>query len=235
MEHNQTENAERINHLTNKINKLNNIIEDIKKTEPEWNIYEGNLGINILEKRISIIREDIEKLKPKLTPLQLAMKKYEELEKSIKRLSDEKDKYWNECRLRTGSQWAGLSEFTEEEQDRIQLYREQYSELLHTQNDMKVNELNIPKEVIINNKSYKMIRAHGKYKSPLAIVVGETNKFYKIIVCKDKIIKDFDGYSWTHDFIIPTYIDETKIEKIGKKHLRYVNIYEETEFNTYMD
>ncbi len=137
MEHNQNENAERITHLTDKINKLNKIIYDIKKTEPEWNIYEGNLGINILEKRISIIKEDIEKLKPKLSPVQLAMKKYEELEKTYNRLSKEKDKYWNECKLRNDNHWAGLSDFTQEEQDRIELYSNQISEILNTQKEMR--------------------------------------------------------------------------------------------------
>jgi len=231
----QTENAQRATHLTNKIDKLNKIIFDIKSTEPEWNIYEGNLGINILEKRISIIKEEIENLKPKLTPLQFAMKKYEDLEKEYKKLEKQKDEFWQQCVIRSGRRFAGLSEFSDEEQDRIQIFREQMSVILNTQQEMRENELNIPKEVNINNKSYKMIRAYGKYKSPLSIVVGETNKFFKVIICKDKVIRDYDGYSWTHDFIIPDQIDESKIEKIGKKHLRYVNIYEKTTFETYMD
>ena len=215
-----------IDSLSVKEDDLYNKIEALKEER-------NNLKLVIEEKRKlkAIIKAEIEieekKIKKPINIDDENLEKYKNLVKEYEEASKKSDKFFYEKKSLHG----GLDSLSPE--DRI-IHDEQISkqnELYRKYKKMEENELNKPKEITINNKKYKVCQTYESYLPERAIIVGETDKMYKLQYIKSKCI-GYDEYQSSYYIYDYPKSLENKLKNKKKDSVKILKMYESDEYYT---
>jgi hypothetical protein len=116
--------------------------------------------------------------------------------------------------------------YLKEANKKVDWKTEQYKKNSNTLRKLEENDLNIQMEATINNKKYKVCYSFDNHTKRMGIIVGETNKFYKIQSIKRKLL-GYDAQQTSHYiYELPTEITG-KSYKVSKDNIYKFMIYED--------
>jgi hypothetical protein len=189
----------------------------------------------IIDKEITTIKERIEELKtPPLSEDEKNLIKYRQLQKDFNKARNEDYGYFRKC----VGDWGGRDKLTPEQVIKLKDLEKITDDIRKEIKRMEENELNKDKTVKIGNKIYIVAESYGSNrgwgKPDRCIIVGETDKMYKIQFVESK----FDGWDKQqtshYHYEYPTELKD-KFSNKGKKTVKPMKIYEKDTYETLCD
>jgi len=177
--------------------------------------------------------EELEK-KPKLTPDEENLIKYRKLKEDFEKARDNRYGYYRKC----AGDWGGFDKLTPEQKIKHNELEKIEDDIRKEIKRMEENELNKPKTIKINNKSYIVANAYESHRGwgprYRCIIVGETEKMYKIQFVRSKFDRLDSAQTSYYHYEYPTTIND-KLATKGKNRVKEIKIYEEDTYERLCD